>query len=122
LSRGYALGLDPELVTVEYTTATPGISYLQLFMVLLAAMLAVAGWFSLWFCTSSHWSSSFLVNLLATTGAAVPVHQARNKQEPGVVCHIPDIHLEKQHGIVGLRTDSGVFAHQVDGLPTSQTK
>lgn len=40
LSRGYALGLDPSLVTVEITAATPGISYLQLFLVLLAGVFA----------------------------------------------------------------------------------
>ncbi|KAK4100768.1 hypothetical protein N658DRAFT_496850 [Parathielavia hyrcaniae] len=117
LSRGYLLGLDPALVTVESFKATPGISYLQLFMVLLAAMLAVVSWLSLWLCASGHWSSSFLVNVLVTAGVA----QGGDKQEPGVVCHVPDIYLEKQEGGVELTTDTGLFTHQIDSLP-GQTK
>jgi hypothetical protein len=48
LSRGYILGLDPKLVTVQLAAAVPRISYLQVFMVLLAAVLAVVSWASLW--------------------------------------------------------------------------
>ncbi|KAK3988900.1 hypothetical protein QBC44DRAFT_242469 [Cladorrhinum sp. PSN332] len=109
LSRGYALGLDSNLVTIELTTATPGISYLQLFMVLLAALLALASYVILLFCASGHWSSSFLVNLLTTAVYT-------RKKEPGVACHIPDIHLDKQDGRMELRTDTGVFTHQVNNL------
>jgi hypothetical protein len=112
LSRGYILSLDPKLVTVEVTAATPGISYLQLFMVLLAALSAVVSWASLRFCASGHWSSSFLVNLLITTGV---IHR-QDKQGPRVAYHIPEIHLDKQDGSVNIRTDTGVFTHQVDDL------
>lgn len=114
LSRGYALGLDPALVTVEIISATPGISYLQLVLVLVAAAFAVVSWAGLWFCASGHWSSSLLVNLLTTTGCY------SKKGSPGVVCRIPDIYLDKTsgNGVVEMATDRGVFTHQdrMDGV------
>ncbi|KAK4460422.1 hypothetical protein QBC42DRAFT_339659 [Cladorrhinum samala] len=81
LSRGYALAIDPKLVTVEFTAATPGISYLQLFMVLFAGLLAAGSYVTLWFCASGHWSSSCLVNLLS-------IVYAQEKQDPGFLCFI----------------------------------
>jgi hypothetical protein len=115
LSRGYILGLDPKLVTVQLTAATPGISYLQLFMVLLAALLAVISWVSLWLCASVHWSSSFLVNLLTATGTV----DFKDKHDLGVVCQIPDIRLEREYERLELRTDTGVFTHQNDHVPSA---
>jgi hypothetical protein len=118
LSRGYALGLDPGLVTVDISATVPGISYLQVFMVLLAALLALVSWGSLWVFASGHWSSSFLVSLLTTTGAGT-VSSATRKDEPGVVCVIPDIRLERgREGSMQLSTDAGVFRHIGEELPT----
>ncbi|GAB1314537.1 hypothetical protein MFIFM68171_04747 [Madurella fahalii] len=113
LSRGYALGLEAGLVTVQLTETTPGVSYLQILMVLLAALAALVGWGSLWLFASGHWSSSFLVSLLTTTRAV----SSGTKSEPGVVCEIPDIKLEKRDGNAELRTDAGVFKHEWDELP-----
>ncbi|KAK4221181.1 hypothetical protein QBC38DRAFT_429518 [Podospora fimiseda] len=111
LSRGYILGLDPNLVTLELTSTTPGISYLQLCMVLLAAVLAVGSWGILSIWVSGHWSSSFLVNLITVT-------QEREKREPGFVCDIPEIKLVKEDGCVELRTETAIFSHQVESLPS----
>ncbi|KAK4113670.1 HET-domain-containing protein [Canariomyces notabilis] len=119
LSRGYVLGLDPGLVTVELTSTTPGVSYLQVLMILFAAFLALVGWGSLWFFASGNWSSSILVNLLSTTHAVSSGNKDRD--ELGIVYEIPDIRLEKSHGAVELRTDTGVFRHEAAEL-ASQAK
>lgn len=111
LSRGYVLGLDPGLVEVQLAVTTPGISYLQIFMVLLAAVFAVVSWGGLVFFASGHWSSSFLVNLVLTTMAT------KGKAERAFVCEIPEIRLETRDGKTELRTERGVFRHQEDGLP-----
>jgi len=115
LSRGYTLGLDPKLVTVQLTTTTPGISYIQLFLALLAPLLAAISWGSLWLFASGYWSSSFLVNLLAATRADC----SNGSKGPRVVCQIPDIRLKMQLGSVKMSTDTGVFVHQDDEMPTS---
>jgi hypothetical protein len=112
LSRGYALGLDPSLVTVKITAATPGISYLQLFLVLLAGVAALFSWACSWFFTSGHWSSSFLVNILTTTGVVA----GDGTKDPRVFCPVPNIYLDKRDGNVELRTDGGVFAHRIDPM------
>jgi hypothetical protein len=112
LSRGYALGLDPSLVTVEITAATPGISYLQLFLVLLAGVAALFSWACSWLFTSGHWSSSFLVNILTATGVVA----GDGTKDPRVLCPVPNIYLDKRDGNFELRTDVGVFAHQIDPM------
>ncbi|KAK1830364.1 hypothetical protein QBC39DRAFT_354273 [Podospora conica] len=112
LSRGYALGLDPSLVTVEVTAATPGISYLQLFLVLLAGVTALVSWACSWLFTSGHWSSSFLVNILTTTGVVA----GNGTRDRRVFCPVPNIYLDKRDGNVELRTDVGVFAHRIDAM------
>lgn len=114
LSRGYALGLDPGLVMVELKETVPGISYLQILMVFLAALLSLVSWGGLRLFASGYWSSSFLVSLLTSTGTVA----SASKDNPGVVCVLPDIRLEERDGNLELRTDVGVFRHQGDELPT----
>ncbi|KAK5653486.1 hypothetical protein OQA88_8972 [Cercophora sp. LCS_1] len=107
LSRGYILGLDPKLVTVQLAAAIPGISYLQVFMVVLAAVLAIISWAGLWIFASGYWASSFLASLLTVTGAG-----SSSKNDVPIVCKYPDIQLEGEisDGSMRLRTDTGTFA------------
>jgi len=112
LSRGYILGINPGIVYVEITEAIPGISHLQLLLVLAAGALAVISWLGLWLGASSgHWSSSLLVNLLTTTDIST-----HSKWSFGMVCRIPDIYLRLNKGgkssRVEMATDRGVFIHQ----------
>jgi len=112
LSRGYILGINPDIVSVETTEAIPGISHLQLLLVITAGALAVISWLGLWLGASSgHWSSSLLVNLLTTTDIST-----HSKWNFGMVCRIPDIYLRLNKGgkssRVEMATDRGVFIHQ----------
>jgi hypothetical protein len=112
------LGLDPKLVTVRLTTTIPGISYLQLCLVLLAVSLAAISWGSLWLFASDSWSSSFLVNLLTAARADYP----QGSKGHSSFCQIPDIRLEGERGSLEIRTDTGIFIHQDDEVPSSDTQ
>ena len=67
LSRGFIVGIDPSLVTVQVSSPSPAISYLQIFLVVLTGFLALAAWILQSFCTSAPWGSSLFVNLVFTT-------------------------------------------------------
>lgn len=87
MARGYIVSIDPSLVTVQMSILKPAISYLQMFLVLLALVLYVIAWLSLKFSASSHWSSSLLLNLLS------PMNP--NNRGPGYVYPVPNIRLQK---------------------------
>jgi hypothetical protein len=104
-ARGYLLGIDPGLVTIELIRDKPGLSYLQMFLVALTVVLAGVSWTLSTFCASSHWSSSFLINLLAVTGA----NGEKKLKEPGYNQRVPDIELKFQDEDVVIVTNDGEF-------------
>lgn len=87
LARGFIVSINASLVTVEMSVLKPAISYLQMFLVLLAVVLFGIAWLSLKLLTTSHWSSSLLLNLLAQTNS-------KNGQ-PGYLHPVPDIRLQE---------------------------
>ncbi|TVY49235.1 hypothetical protein LOCC1_G000806 [Lachnellula occidentalis] len=87
LARGYIVSIDPSLVTVERSVLKPAISYLQLLLCLLALVLFGIAWLSLKLLTTSHWSSSLLLNILA------PMNNRSGA--PGYVYSVPDILLQE---------------------------
>ncbi|TVY67351.1 hypothetical protein LSUE1_G010046 [Lachnellula suecica] len=115
LARGYIVSINASLVTVEMSVLKPAISYLQLFLVLLAIVVYGIAWLSLKLLATSHWSSSLLLNLLAPMGKA-----------PGYLYPVPAIKLwEAEAGTfiaVGesvLRVDAGGFEAQGQMAPGS---
>jgi len=92
MARGFIVSIDPALVMVQMSILKPAISYLQMFLVLLAVVLYAIAWLSLKFSATSHWSSSLLLDLLSLNA---------NKKEPGYVYPVPDIRL--------LKTEAGSF-------------
>jgi len=63
LARGFMLGLNPELVTVETSKLQPAMSYLQMLLVLIPVLLAAAGWLLVRVGATNHYSSLLLGNL-----------------------------------------------------------
>ena len=116
LARGYIVSIDPSLVTVERGVLKPAISYLQMFLCLLALVLFGIAWLSLRLLTTSHWSSSLLLNILA------PMNNKSGA--PGYVYSVPDILLQEtgagKHVAVNgslLRFDAGAPGGQLSPSP-----
>ncbi|TVY40962.1 hypothetical protein LSUB1_G003500 [Lachnellula subtilissima] len=116
LARGYIVSIDPSLVTVERGVLKPAISYLQMFLCLLALVLFGMAWLSLKLLTTSHWSSSLLLNILA------PMNNRSGA--PGYVYSVPDILLQEtgagKHVAVNgslIRFDAGASGGQLSPPP-----
>jgi len=101
LSRGMIVGLDPDLVTIELSKIKPAISYLQIMLVLVSAILAVLGWLVMYrydFYTSS------LLSILLTTS-----HVDEKRKKPGYMSQIPEIHLGEKGSQVMMAVPEGAF-------------
>lgn len=90
IARGFIVSVDPSLVTVSLDTIEFALSYLQVLLVLLAAVLAAVGWLLLWLFATAHWSSSLLSNLVFSTALA---QGGRQQKGPGYLFKTPDIQL-----------------------------
>jgi hypothetical protein len=89
VARGFIVSVDPALVTLETSYLTPAISYLQLFLILMAVVLAPIGWFSLQALASPYWANSLLSNMLYTVRAPT----TPTTKGPGYIWRAPDIRL-----------------------------
>ncbi|QVM08006.1 hypothetical protein D8B26_002701 [Coccidioides posadasii str. Silveira] len=107
LSRGYIMAIDPALVTLEISRVRPAMSYLQVLLVILPVVLAAITWGLLRFFAASHYSSSLLANLYATTN----VRDTDTSADPQYIHTIPDIDLVRKDGKVLMATSGGVFTH-----------
>ncbi|KAF8248846.1 hypothetical protein K440DRAFT_660670 [Wilcoxina mikolae CBS 423.85] len=107
LERGFILGLDPKLVTVETSTLQPAISYLQVLLVVVPVLLAAVGWTLVRVGASDHYSSSLLGNLCATTSAG----EEMDSRKPQYLKDAPEISLREEEGKVVLVTATGCFGH-----------
>jgi hypothetical protein len=67
LARGFAVSVDPALVTVTFTGVVPAAAWLQIALVLLAAGMAAAAWAGLACSAGNHWASTLFWNLVETT-------------------------------------------------------
>jgi hypothetical protein len=66
VARGFAVSVDPSLVGVTVQYMVVAVSGLQLFLSVLAAVLAIASWSALAFIAENGWTKSFLANLVHT--------------------------------------------------------
>lgn len=112
IARGFVLSVDPSLVTVNVSILRPAISYLQIFLVVIAALLALISYFLTRFLTTSHWTSSLLAILLATTD---------KKNEPGYIDPVPDIKLMKGPSGALITVDNLVMGVQNTHGPVVET-
>ncbi|EEP79724.1 predicted protein [Uncinocarpus reesii 1704] len=110
LSRGYLMSVDPKLVTLKISTSQPAMSYLQVLLVILPIVLAAIIWGLLWYFAASHYSSSLLANLYATTN----IGHTNTSADPQYMHKIPDIDLIRKDQQVLMATSTGVFVHAED--------
>lgn len=117
LSRGFILGLDPTLVTIESSILKPAISWLQILLIVIPAVLAAAAWLLLCVSAVDHYSSSLLQSLVSTTDARGrgQADRLKSSRSPAYMFHVPDIHLmQESHptpGAVVLGNQGGVFRY-----------
>jgi hypothetical protein len=107
LSRGFIVALDPSLVMVEISKIQAAISYLQITLVILAAVFGSLSWICLKVFGGAHYSSSLLANLYATTG----VDGCNTSQKPGYITKMPEIQLSETESKIRMETGTGVFRH-----------
>lgn len=112
ISRGFILSIDPDLVTVNVSILRPAISYLQIFLVLIAALFALISYLSTRLLATSHWTSSLLAILLATTD---------KKNEPGYIEPVPEIRLMKGSSGALITVDNLVMGVQNTHGPVVET-
>jgi hypothetical protein len=106
LSRGYIMAIDPGLVTISVSNMRPAMSYLQLLLVLVAAVAALLSYGSVTIYAAGHYSSSLLANLVATTARE---NQPKSSQTPRYLRHVPDIRLERASDRIVMKTHAGVY-------------
>ncbi|KAJ9652741.1 hypothetical protein H2198_008013 [Neophaeococcomyces mojaviensis] len=104
VSRGFIVSIDPSLVTLEASSLTPAISYLQLLLVLLTLFLALIGRLCLQQLASPHWSNSLLSNLLCT----VDTTNDKKSRQPGYIHRCPDIQLRTSSSRVAVAVDNAI--------------
>lgn len=111
LSRGGILGLSPSLVTVEISKVQAAISYLQILLVAICALLAGISWLCLLFFASSHYSSSLLANLIATTMVISDGDDTKGGK-PKYLTRCPEIMLtQEKDPKAAMVTATGTFRH-----------
>ncbi len=115
LARGFIMGIDPNLVTVQISTVKAAISYLQILLILVAAVFALVSWGSAIVFASPHYSNSLLANLLATTttinDSTEPDARAAKSPpiKPGYLHQLSEIQLGHEGTRTVLETATGVF-------------
>ncbi|KAF3481848.1 uncharacterized protein GIQ15_04607 [Arthroderma uncinatum] len=107
LSRGYIMAIDPSLVGLEISKVQAAMSPLQVLLVILPIVFCAIIWGLLWRLAESHYASSLLANLYATTN----VGDTNTSADPGYIYKMPDINFIKKDGKVQMATASGVFIH-----------
>lgn len=112
ISRGFVLSIDPSLVTVNVSILRPAISYLQIFLVVIAALFALISYLLTRFLATSHWTSSLLAILLAPTN---------KKNEPSYIDPVPDIRLMKSSSGALITVDHLVMGVQNTHGPVVET-
>ncbi|KAM5349025.1 hypothetical protein ACJ41O_008848 [Fusarium nematophilum] len=88
VARGYIVSVDPALVTISVDELIVAISGLQLLLSVLAVVLAGAAWLALAFFADSHWSNTFLANLVYATS-----ERDAKKLKPGYIHDPPSVEL-----------------------------
>jgi hypothetical protein len=111
VARGYIVSINSSLVEVEMSVLKPAISYLQMFLVLLAVVLYGIAWLSLKLLTTSHWSSSLLLNILAPLNNKVG--------QPGYVYPVPDIRLQETGAGIHIAVNGSIVRFDA-GVPEGQ--
>lgn len=86
VARAYMVSIDPALVTISVQELIVAMSGLQLFLSLLAAVLAGAAWFALSFFADAYWSNTFLASIMHTT-----LDWGGRKPRPGYVHNPPSV-------------------------------
>ncbi|KAI9887199.1 MAG: hypothetical protein M1823_001026 [Watsoniomyces obsoletus] len=116
LARGFLLGVDANLVTVEVSTVKAAISYLQIFLMLIAGIVALISWGSTLFFADPHYSNSLLANLFAATATSNPsVTDGEEpdsnpaKIKPGYLHDMAEIQLCQEGDRTVMETSTGVF-------------
>jgi len=66
VARGFVVSVDPALVQISVQKLIAAVSPLQVFLSLLALVLAVISWLGVTFFTDAPWSSTLLANLVHT--------------------------------------------------------
>ncbi|WAO97153.1 Hypothetical protein NCS54_01486700 [Fusarium falciforme] len=88
VARGYIVSVDPALVMISVDKLTVAISGLQLLLSILALVLAGAAWLALAFFADSHWSNTFLANLVYATS-----EKDGKKSRPGYMHDPPSVEM-----------------------------
>jgi len=107
LSRGFILAIDPSLVTVEISKIQAAMSYLQITLIILAAVLGLLGWLCQKLFGGAHYSHSLLANLYATTD----IDRSNTSRKPQYISKMPEIKLGENEGKIQVETPTGVFRH-----------
>jgi len=106
LARGYLVSVSPSLVTVELSTVRVAMSQLQIFLVVLAFVLGSVGWLCVWTLVDSHWSNSFLSNVVSTTYPG----KGEGHQKPGYMRKLPEVQLLVEEEKVGIAVGGRTIA------------
>ncbi|KAM0425646.1 hypothetical protein ACHAPT_009178 [Fusarium lateritium] len=88
VARAYIVSVDPALVTISVEKLIAAMSGLQLFLSVLAAVLAGVAWLALSFFADASWSNTFLANIMHTT-----LEWGGKKPKPGYVHNPPNVEL-----------------------------
>jgi hypothetical protein len=111
LSRGAMLALGPGSVMVEVSSVQPAISPLQVLLIAICAVLAGVSWLCLTVFAKTHYSSSLLANLIATTMVTSDGEDTKSNK-PRYLVDCPDIKLtEENKSRTEMTTDTGAFRH-----------
>ncbi|KAM6508439.1 hypothetical protein FALCPG4_018296 [Fusarium falciforme] len=88
VARGYAVSVDPALVTISVDKLIVAISGLQLLLSIFAVVFAGTGWLALAFFADAHWSNTLLANLIHTTSK-----KDEKESKPGYLRNAPKVAL-----------------------------
>jgi hypothetical protein len=118
VSRGFIVSVNASLVTLEENVLMPAISYLQVFLVLVAAFLAALWCICLRLSSSSHWSSSLLSNLLTPAGMA----DDKKNKGPGYINPVPEIRLQKTGSRMAITVNNATLKLDINSPTMVETK
>ncbi|RSM18147.1 hypothetical protein CDV31_003069 [Fusarium ambrosium] len=90
VARAYIVSVNPALVTISVQKLMVAMSYLQLLLSILAAVLAGAAWLALSFLADTYWSNTFLASVMHTT-----LQWGGKKPRPGYVHNPPNVEVQK---------------------------
>ncbi len=106
MARGYLVAIDPSLVTLTVTNMRPAMSFLQVLLVVLAAVAALLSYVAVAIFAKKHYTVSLLANLVATT---TDERQPKSSQKPRYLWRVPDINLATQGARVLMGTTAGLY-------------